>query len=34
MDIAGAPQVREARRMFEQAWQQKHPGTQPPALYP
>jgi formate dehydrogenase maturation protein FdhE len=34
MDIAGSPEVREARRMFEQAWRAKHPSTQPPALYP
>jgi formate dehydrogenase maturation protein FdhE len=34
MDIAGAPELREARRLFEQAWRAKHPSTQPPALYP
>jgi|SRR3954468_7446298 len=34
MDIAGAPEVREARRMFELEWRKKHPSTQPPALYP
>ena len=34
MDIAGTPEVRAARRMFEQAWMAKHPNTQPPALYP
>jgi formate dehydrogenase maturation protein FdhE len=34
MDIAGAPEIREARTTFEQAWRAKHPSTQPPALYP
>jgi hypothetical protein len=34
MDVAEWPEVMRAHREFRQRWQEKHPGTEPPALSP